>query len=82
MTNLVNDLVKLGFSTTQQARAIGVSVDVMKNHQQGRYARALEQWQIEKLEQIKELLKQFITAQCAKDFKYGLLQKETTARIN
>jgi len=57
MTNLVNDLVKLGFSTTQQAKAIGVSIDVMKNHQQGRYARALEQWQVEKLEQIKDLLK-------------------------
>jgi len=56
MTNLVNDLVKLGFSTTQQARAIGVSVDVMKNHQQGRYARALEQWQVEKLEKIRDLL--------------------------
>ena len=56
MTNLVNDLVKLGFSTTQQAKAIGVSIDVMKNHQQGRYARALEQWQIERLEQIKALL--------------------------
>jgi len=28
----------------------------MKNHQQGRYARALEQWQVEKLEQIKGLL--------------------------
>ena len=54
---LVNKLVELGLSTTAQARVIGESVSKVKNIQQGRPFTPLLDWQIEKLERLKEDLK-------------------------
>jgi len=56
-TRLVNKLVELGLSTTAQARVIGDSVSKVKNIQQGRPFTPLLEWQIEKLEEIKGVLK-------------------------
>lgn len=54
---LINELVALGLSTTTQARVVGVSVNVIKNHQQGRPAKALTLEQLETLEKLGELLR-------------------------
>ena len=55
--HLVNKLVELGLSTTTQARVIGESVSKVKNIQQGRPFTTLLDWQIEKLERLKDDLK-------------------------
>lgn len=54
---LIKSLIRMGVSTTVQARVSGVSVDVLKNHRYGRPAKPLTLKQIEELEKLKELLK-------------------------
>ena len=56
-TRLVNELMQLGVSTTHQARALDESVSKVRNIQQGRSAGELQDWQIEKLAKLVELLK-------------------------